>query len=319
MRYRVGQRVRMLHASGEGVVTALVDKHHVEVDLGDDFPIDVHVDELVPVDSSELSYLGEKGTEPKAVENQQPQLRGASILDLSLVVSKAESGIHQIYLANPELTDKLITLYKKQGSQYQLLDAIQMEAGAYQEVARLGHEELGKTRAFLVQVLAYKPGKSHPHSPYNFELNWNKSRLSQKQKLVNFLEEKAWLYSLREDNQKLDVEAIQNHEFIRIKNNEQQRPKSLWIEVDLHAEALGINPYQSSSSDILQAQLAEVHKVLSDALVQNYDRVVFIHGIGEGKLKKAVHEILKETSHVKNFAPADIHKYGNGATEVFFR
>ena len=57
MKFRVGQRVRMLHESGEGVVTKLIDKKHVEVDLGDDFPIDMHVDELIPIDRSEQTYL----------------------------------------------------------------------------------------------------------------------------------------------------------------------------------------------------------------------------------------------------------------------
>ena len=43
MRYRIGQKVRLLHDSGEGVIISLIDKYHVEVDLGDDFPIDVHI------------------------------------------------------------------------------------------------------------------------------------------------------------------------------------------------------------------------------------------------------------------------------------
>ncbi|MEL6251754.1 MAG: DUF2027 domain-containing protein [Bacteroidota bacterium] len=319
MRYRVGQRVRMLHANGEGVITALIDKHYVEVDMGDDFPLDVHVDELVPVDSSERNYMGTPLEEEKQQEESKTQLRGASILDLSLVVGKDEEGIHKIFIANPELTDKLITLYRRQGNQYFLLDAVEIEGGAYREVIALDRDELGKTRSFYIQVLAYKVGKGHPHTPYTFELSWNRARFSKKQKQVNFLEEKAWVYSLREDKQQLDVEAISKHEFIRVREQETPKPQRQHIEVDLHAEALGINPYQSSSADILQSQLAEVHKTLSDALVQNYERVVFIHGIGEGKLRKAVVSILKENSHVKNFGPADIHKYGNGATEVYFK
>jgi hypothetical protein len=319
MKYRVGQRVRLLHASGDGVITALIDNHHVEVDLGDDFPLDVHIDELVPVDSKEISYLGKETQEDKTPEKSQPQLQGTSILELSLVLSKNDEKIYSIFIANPEPSDKLLLLYRKQGNQYIWVDAFQVEAGSYRKVGSLEEEELGKVKSFYVQALAYTPGKGHPHHPYTFELVWNRSRLSTRQRTVNFTDEKVWIFSLRADNQELDLEAISQHEFIRIKEQEQpQKKKRESIEVDLHAEALGINPYKSSSTDILQSQLAQVHKVLSDALAQNYEKIIFIHGIGEGKLRKAVREILKETSHVKTYAPADIHKYGNGATEVVF-
>jgi len=309
----------MLHASGEGVIIALIDKHHVEVDLGDDFPLDVHVDELVPVDRSETSYLGQNEPAEATAKKEQPQLRGASILELSLILSKDESKTYQIFIANPEISDKLVTVYTKQGNQYQWSDAFQVEAGSYRKIPSVTEEALAKVKSFYVQVLAYSPGKGHPHHPYTFELLWNKSRLMQKQGLVDFLEEKAWVFSLREDKQELDVQSISQHEFFRVKELERPAKKREKIEVDLHAEALGINPYQSSTSEIIQSQLAEVHKVLTEALIHNYESMVLIHGIGEGKLRKAVHEILKETKHVKDYAPANIHKYGNGATEVFFR
>lgn len=310
----------MLHASGEGVIIALIDKHHVEVDMGDDFPLDVHEDELVPVDRSETRYLGEGTAEEEAPVKSQPQLRGISILELSLVLGKDEDKNYSVFVANPETTEKLIVVYKKQGNQYTYLDAFEVESGSYRKIDTLDGQELSKVKAFYVQVLSFSPGKGHPHNPYTFELVWNKARLSKQQRMVNFLEEKAWVYSLREDKQELDIQAIQNHEFIRIKEQERPAPKKREsIEVDLHAEALGLNPYQSSSADIIQSQLAEVHKTLSEALIQNYERMVLIHGIGEGKLRKAVHEILKDTSHVKEYGSADIHKYGNGATEVIFK
>ena len=50
---RVGQRVRFLHDSGEGVISGLVDKQHVEVDMGDDFPMEVHISEVIPVAEEE--------------------------------------------------------------------------------------------------------------------------------------------------------------------------------------------------------------------------------------------------------------------------
>ncbi|MEL6142742.1 MAG: Smr/MutS family protein [Bacteroidota bacterium] len=47
------------------------------------------------------------------------------------------------------------------------------------------------------------------------------------------------------------------------------------------------------------------------------ERVYIIHGLGEGKLKKAIHKELRQVEYVKSFNNNYHPKYGNGATEVF--
>ena len=94
MNYRIGQRVRLLHASGEGVIVALIDKKTVEVDMGDDFPVDVNVDEIIPIDRAEAFYLGDEETTPEP-EKKTNSLKttgtlGISLIELSLVVYKHE-------------------------------------------------------------------------------------------------------------------------------------------------------------------------------------------------------------------------------------
>ena len=76
MDFRVGQRVRLLHESGEGVIVRLIDKKTVEVDMGDDFPIDVAVDELILIDQAERRYMGGKADED---EKQDAEKRSKAI------------------------------------------------------------------------------------------------------------------------------------------------------------------------------------------------------------------------------------------------
>ena len=47
--------------------------------------------------------------------------------------------------------------------------------------------------------------------------------------------------------------------------------------------------------------------------------MIFIHGVGKGKLKAEIHELLKVKKGVKNFVNQYSDAYGYGATEVFFQ
>ncbi len=44
-----------------------------------------------------------------------------------------------------------------------------------------------------------------------------------------------------------------------------------------------------------------------------------VHGIGKGKLKKEIENILRDNEHVIDFHDASYPKYGYGATEVLLR
>jgi dsDNA-specific endonuclease/ATPase MutS2 len=47
--------------------------------------------------------------------------------------------------------------------------------------------------------------------------------------------------------------------------------------------------------------------------------MIVIHGIGSGKLKDEIHEILKYRKDVKSFVNQYDPRFGYGATEVFFK
>ena len=68
MKYHIGQKVSLLHESGEGKITAILDKNHVEVDLGDDFPIDVHISEIIPIDPEEDKFFKKEEREDEVNE-----------------------------------------------------------------------------------------------------------------------------------------------------------------------------------------------------------------------------------------------------------
>ncbi len=88
------------------------------------------------------------------------------------------------------------------------------------------------------------------------------------------------------------------------------------MEVDLHIHQL-TNHYKGMSNfDMLNLQLDTAKRQLDFAINKRIQKVVFIHGVGEGVLKTELEYLFKRYDNVK-FHPADYQKYGLGATEIY--
>jgi len=119
---------------------------------------------------------------------------------------------------------------------------------------------------------------------------------------------------------KMDVSEImseKNHKkpgkSKRIKPKERNLPP---MEVDLHINQLvpktrGLNNYE-----MLTIQLDTAKRQLDFAISKRIQKVVFIHGVGEGVLRTELEFLFNRYDNVK-FYDADFQKYGRGATEVY--
>lgn len=325
MNLRIGQRVRFLHESGDGVVIRLIDKHTVEVDMGDDFPIDVSIDEIIPVDSAENHFLGKTEEKEALIEKRSRAVSqlGTSMLDVSLVVMAAdgpsEEDRYSLLLVNPEPADMLFTCYVKVGNRYQGQAAGRIDSGEYFKLFTVPRSELNRIKQIHFQLLSFVPGQGHPHMPLTVELPWHKGRMNQPPAFLPAVKQEGWAFSLREDKQATDVKKIADSEFIKIKQAEKPVQRQENVEVDLHIEELVKNPTALAPSEMLRIQLQHLEQALSQALTDNHQSMVIIHGVGEGVLRKEVRKRLKGYPHVKSFEDGDPKRYGNGATHVIFK
>lgn len=89
------------------------------------------------------------------------------------------------------------------------------------------------------------------------------------------------------------------------------------MEVDLHIHQLVENTRGLSNYDMLEIQLNTVKRKMEFAKSKRIQRIVFIHGVGEGVLKYELVRILKD--YPVQISEANYLKYGQGATEVFLR
>lgn len=89
--------------------------------------------------------------------------------------------------------------------------------------------------------------------------------------------------------------------------------------VDLHIEKLADNWKHLSNYEILSLQLRTFEKYYELAIAHHQPSLIVIHGVGEGKLRDEIHDILRLKKEVKSFVNQYDPRFGFGATEIYFQ
>ncbi|GGH71947.1 hypothetical protein HNQ91_003336 [Filimonas zeae] len=89
--------------------------------------------------------------------------------------------------------------------------------------------------------------------------------------------------------------------------------------VDLHIEKLTNEWQKMSNLEIISLQMKEFEKWYELALAHHQPTLVVIHGVGSGRLRDEIHDLLKVRSSVKTFINQYDARFGYGATEIFFQ
>jgi hypothetical protein len=89
--------------------------------------------------------------------------------------------------------------------------------------------------------------------------------------------------------------------------------------VDLHIEKLTDKWKHLSNAEILGMQLKEFEKWYELAVAHHQPQLIIIHGVGSGKLRDEIHDILRLKKEVKSFVNQYHPSFGYGATEIYFK
>ena len=112
---------------------------------------------------------------------------------------------------------------------------------------------------------------------------------------------------------KVQKELPKRKKIKTLKPKERNTPK---MEVDLHIHQLTNSEKGMTSHDKLNLQLETAKRQLEFAIRKRIQKVVFIHGVGEGVLKEDLKYLFGRYDNVKYY-DADYQKYGLGATEIY--
>ena len=114
-------------------------------------------------------------------------------------------------------------------------------------------------------------------------------------------------------NEVLKDKSTPKRKPVNTKKKERFQPT---MEVDLHIDKLLNSTRDMSKHDILTYQLESAKRRLEFAIQKRIQKVVFIHGVGDGILKIELEYLFKNFDNIR-FYEADYQKYGLGATEVY--
>lgn len=115
--------------------------------------------------------------------------------------------------------------------------------------------------------------------------------------------------------------AIAQKEVKRRKNRPVTNKKDkngVRLEIDLHIHQLTNDTRNMTNYDMLTLQVETAQRQLEFAIANRIQRVVFIHGVGEGVLRTELEYLFGRYNNV-SFYDAEYSKYGLGATEVYIR
>lgn len=117
-------------------------------------------------------------------------------------------------------------------------------------------------------------------------------------------------------NQVINEKEVAKPNYI---NTEKKSKKELPVpEFDLHIEKLVKNHKSMNNYDILTKQIDTAKYHIEFAIKNRIPKIVFIHGVGEGVLKSDLDFLLGRYDNIV-FQDANYQKYGQGATEVYFK
>jgi dsDNA-specific endonuclease/ATPase MutS2 len=114
-------------------------------------------------------------------------------------------------------------------------------------------------------------------------------------------------------------DVIKEKEVVKNRNTPKTKPKERTqpaMEVDLHIHQLTNSFKHLSNYDMLTIQMDTAKRQLEFAIRKRIQKVVFIHGVGEGILKTELEYLFGKYDNIKYY-DADYQKYGLGATEIY--
>ncbi len=122
------------------------------------------------------------------------------------------------------------------------------------------------------------------------------------------------------EDAKLPLEKLV-HKGYKIYNAKEARKylESARTVVDLHIEKLTDNASSMNNFEILTLQLKTFEKFYDLAVAHIQPHLIIIHGVGTGRLRNEIHDMLRHKKGVSCFINQYHPSYGYGATEIFFK
>ncbi|HYM93804.1 MAG TPA: Smr/MutS family protein [Chitinophagaceae bacterium] len=336
MKFQIGDKILLLHSNEEGEVTDIINDKMVMVDVeGVKFP--AYIDQI---DFPYFKRFTEKGVTPakkekKYIEDVKKETNRSA--------EKKEDGVWLSFIPvmkPDETVDEVVQELK--------LHLLNQTSRLYKFIYELHffgrpdfdlRNELHPFEDFYLHDIAFEAMNDSPSFEFKFSLKQPEKNKAEYQETSLRLKPKqlfAKLKALREKN-----EAFFSYRLFESYPDKKEEPEFYFPKtkkhviydlskvrqhleparsvIDLHIEKLADDWRHLSNFEMLTLQLKTFEKYYDLAILHLQPSLTVIHGIGSGKLRDEIHEILRRKKEVKSFVNQYHPLYGFGATEIFFK
>jgi len=340
MKFQQGDRVILVHSGEEGEIVDFINKDMALVDVnGVRFP--VYLDQ---VDFPYFERFTKKKEEPLRKKLYLEDLKKEKKPATSAY--KLEEGIwlsflpvfdkdvfeddvveyFRLYLVNQTATHYLFHYTQKLGGQlnFELKNEVSPFSDIY--LHDLPFETLNDSPRFDFEFSLKKPEKKKAaHAEASLKIK--AKQVFNKVEEIRMKQEASFAYLLldrypdkpeeeKTDLSKLTAAGYKVYESGRVNKEHLEPARSV---VDLHIEKLTDDVTNISKQDMLDLQLRAFEKYYGLALMHHLPQLIVIHGVGTGRLRDEIHDILRLKKEVRSFVNQFHPLYGFGATEIYFR
>jgi len=342
---KVGDRVKFLNDVGGGVVTGFLGKNMVNVENEDGFEIPYPVSQLVNISAPGMNpetkeQKTERAEAEKKIQTKEEEVKGRIIEGknspdfyfclVPVVSNNPVGGDIELFLVNDS---NFTVLYRyshfSEGKNYSVKHGI-VAANTRTLIESLGQHSLNEIPDFGFQVMYFQNEENDWHEPIHkrFKINPLKFYKGTSFQPNRFFERNAMILQINGNILKTEIDKLSEEDFkkvVKSKQEVQEQPAPVKkkqqeiVEVDLHINELMDNAYGLSKLEMLQFQKERVETEMRSAIQSGVKKVVFIHGVGQGVLKKEISALLKSRFPKYSFHDASFKEYGYGATMVILR
>lgn len=337
MDFKRGDKVRFLNEQGGGVVVKVTD-NVVYVQIEDGFEIPVLNNQVVKVESaSETKSVKTESSKPEKpaprpsvsvkVETEKEIQNNSGVNPLFAILPfsgslTAEHARFDLYLLNDSAYYlSFVTSFESDGK-CKVVEQGELEPEMSVKIGNFFYDELLKPEAIRVDLLFYHKKTYAYQPPVNYRINLKTLNLLKISQYVenDYFDDNALLISLIPSKLEDLTKKFMKEEKPVSKQEKVVKPSSQDIEeIDLHIEEIVENPGNMSPGEILDTQMARFTTALDGAIRGKTKKIVFIHGVGNGKLRYELRKALENKYSDLQYQDASFAEYGYGATMVIIR
>ncbi len=326
----IGDRVRLMNSRDEGFINR-IDGDLVYVALDDGFMLPVLKNEVAVIAKEEEKFTKDPASKPTTIAKKTEFIEKQNYPfdnGVYLIIERNENSISYIVF---NYTSVLFSgaLFGKPtnqriGNEWIGMDKSDVNPHSFKLFFKELNEHATQRDEVLLEGFFFAK-EHHIHlSPISKQFKVKELMIKGKSIKIRDFDHPVWMFSTNEKSNIPTAEFIResilenkpNNEFVaKIKTSELSTRE---LEIDLHTEML----FPGENLDptlVLSKQIEVFQKKLDEAIQQGRNQIIFIHGVGNGILRKEIQTHLGKHPHVKTFKDARKERFGYGATEAFIK